>query len=185
MTTVIDQNPARDAECCKLVQSGRDAMSELLERHKGLVHGIVSKMHLQAGVEEDELIQVGLIALTHAAGKWVNDGRSKFGSYAWTCINNAVRRSAGEQARKASSLHQRPLDDSGSEILDMLPAPEPVELPVDVRARLERLPVTWRKVLSMRWGLDGEPMGWGEIAAVTGLTVAQAKRAEQLALASV
>lgn len=185
MTKAAPPDPARDALLCGQVQSGRSALAELVARHTPMVVSILSKMHLQPGVDGDDLIQSGLIALTHAASKWRSDGGSRFGTYAYTCVLHAMHRSAGDQARKASSLNRHPLDADGMEVLDLLPCPEPPKLPVDVRERMVKLPRLLQRVLSLRFGLDGEPKNLGEIAALLDLTVNQVKKALDVSLSKV
>jgi RNA polymerase sigma factor (sigma-70 family) len=164
------------------VRAGRAAADALIERHKAIVYRIVQDLHLPPQVERDDLIQHGMMALVRAMEKF-SDGKSKFITYAWTCVSNAVRRAAGDESRKTTSLHDRPLDEGGCELLDLLPAQEPSAVAEAVRERLGKLSPLYRKVVSLHFGLEGEPLGMGEIARRVGLTPPQARRALDLALA--
>lgn len=115
----------------------------------------------------------------------------KLCSYAGTAAFNAMRRLAGRQledGNRHSSIDVRPRDDSGrigGTIAELLPAPEgpDPETVAEVRKKVAKLPSVYRVIVAMHFGLDGEPGGWNAIAAATGLTIPQAKRALDVALA--
>lgn len=181
--TAVAPPETPDLILCAAVRAGRAAADALVRRHKPMVIDAVSKMNLPSCVDRDELIQEGMIALSHAALKFDPSTGNKFSTYAFVCVSNAVRRTAGREADKATSLNAHPVQHEGTEYLDMLPAPERPEPPPYVRERVAKLPELLRRVVALHFGLDGAAMTAGEIARSVGVTVPQAKRALEMALA--
>jgi RNA polymerase sigma factor (sigma-70 family) len=175
-------DPVMDLEQCAAVRAGREALSGLVERHRPLVVGLVAEMNLPPQVDRDDLIQEGLIALAKAAEKFNPTAGSKFSTYAFVCVRNAVMGACGREANRTTSLNARPLAHEEAEYLDLLPAPERPEPPSGVRDGVNRLPPLLRLVVELHFGLDGEPQPLSEIAARAGLSVPQVRRALALAL---
>ena len=180
-----------DAELCRRIVAGRAAESELIERHTGMVGDIVKKLTLPGCVERSDLMQIGLIALVRAASKWkpdrVNEKTGKpiqFNTYAHVCIENDIRRQAGVLIEKSRNYPSYPHEFAdGFDPLDLLPAPpDQPGPPPGVREGVGRLPPTLRVVVVMHYGLEGQPAEWRDVAAATGLTIPQAKRALEVAL---
>jgi DNA-directed RNA polymerase specialized sigma subunit len=83
------------------------------------------------------------------------------------------------RGRPVASLDQLMGDDSGTTLGDLVavaapgeddPSPELEQL----RAVLAELPAQQRELLELRWGVAGEPVAPGEIAALLGLTQVEA-----------
>lgn len=168
-----------DEDLVAAAKAGRAAIAALIGRHQNIVFKLVGDMHLPSQVDRDDLVQHGLLALARAAEKWEPGRGTKFSSYAWTCVWNALRREAGVETRATEKLHISIGDDGADEP----PAREPLELDAGMRERVESLPVLYRTVASLHFGLDGEPMDWGEIATSVCLSIPQAKRALDMAVA--
>ena len=171
-------------DLCAAVRAGRAATAVLLDRYTPMVYRVVADLRLPPQVERADLIQEGLLALTRAAEKWRPDGGSKFTTYAYTCVSNAARRAAGREATRCLSLNREFVAGAG-EALDLVPAQAVNDVPAEVRARVAGLPPVYRLVLTMHFGLDGPPAAVGEIAAASGLTPPQVRRAVAVALAQV
>jgi RNA polymerase sigma factor (sigma-70 family) len=179
-----------DAELCEAVRRGREAHDAIVRRYEALVHKLVNKCFLYGRIDTDELTQAGRLALAKAAEKWNPDKGSKFFTYAYTCVNNAVRRAAGEQSRPPFlSLSHQPLDDEdapgiGAVLLVTPPTTEELveALPIPIRKRVNELHPVLRDVVKLWYGLEAEPLGTGRIAKLLGLTVEQVKTAHALAM---
>lgn len=180
--TATAPEPVTEADLCGRASAGRAATDALVAKYTPMVHKIVNDLVLPPTVERDDLVQAGLMAVVRATEKW-RPGGSTFFTYAYTCASNAVRREAGAEARKTASLHDRPLEEGGCELLDLLPARPPAATAEDVRERVAKLPPLYRLVVGLHFGLEGEPLGAGEIARAAGLTVPQVKRAVEIGLA--
>jgi hypothetical protein len=169
-------------------------MNELIERYKPLIRGLVKKLSLPLYVRRDELFSFGLEAAWRSVKSYDPDRPSPktgrpvlFKSYVYVAVWNDLRRMAGVLSRPgltcASQLDFGD-DESDAHICpETVPARVEVEPPAGVRERVAKLPTVLRTVVELVAGLDGEPPGWFEIAERVGLTVPQAKRAYQTALA--
>lgn len=184
--TAFSPDPVLDAEQCCAVRAGRAAADALVQRHLPMVIKIVSDMNLPPTVDRDDLIQEGMIALTHAAWKWEPGRGTKFSTYAFACVLNAVKHAIGREAKRAASLNAHTtLSHETREFLDTFPTPEPPKLPEGFREDVEKLPPILKRVILLYFGLDGLALGAGEIAEETGLSVPQVKRAIAMALEQV
>ncbi|AWM38720.1 flagellar biosynthesis sigma factor [Gemmata obscuriglobus] len=172
-----------DADLCAAVSAGRAAADALLKRHEKLIWSCVHRLQLPDWVDRDDIFQAGQVALAHAATKWTEGAGAKFTTYARTAIWNAVVNESRKQQKKATSFDDRPNDPDGSDLLNTLAAPEPTDPPEWLVKGIGRLSPVLRRVVVLHFGLEGEPRTWGEIASATGMTVAVAKRALELALA--
>jgi len=97
-------------------------------------------------------------------------------------VSNAIRREAGHESRKVASLNS-PLPDEDCQILDLLPARATPEPPDELLSRIDQLPALYRQIVVAHFGIEGSPVSWGPLAAALGLSVSQAKRALEVALA--
>lgn len=143
-----------------------------------------------ANVELDDLVQVGMIALHDSMGRYVDDGRARFESYASTRVRGAMldelrradpltRKARREERAGGASTHVVSFEDLGADdvdVLELLPADEsvdPINQLKDLRMRqalvtaIEDLPERDRNVMSMYYEHD---MKLREIGAVMGLT---------------
>jgi RNA polymerase sporulation-specific sigma factor len=73
------------------VQALDDAGRALVEANKNLVHHILKRYYVGAGVDYDDLTQIGTIGLIKAAATFNPAKSTKFATYAGTCINNELR----------------------------------------------------------------------------------------------
>jgi RNA polymerase sporulation-specific sigma factor len=177
-----------DAELAALVRSGdREAGSLLLARHHRLIRNLVGSYD-GFRIDRDDLFQAGAVAFLRAAAKWDPARGTKLTTYAWRVIYNEV-------ADEVKFLMRFPAtfdptgdgrdpgdgdDDTGRFLLDQVPARSAAP---DLADRLERLTPFEQQVLRLTFGLDGRPVGPKELAARFGLSICQAVRLVEQALA--
>ena len=95
-----------------------------------------------------------------------------------------------EAPRSVTSLDKRVGEDDGVALYELLPAQqesvfEELAIPLDsqaLRAAVERLPERERDVVSLRYGLDGDPLSLAEIGRRLGLTRERVRQIETEAL---
>lgn len=85
----------------------------LVETYMGLVVKLASKFHVD-GMEQEDLIQEGLIGLLDAIRTYQLDRDTSFQTYASTCIRNRILKAAQSAAAKKHSLLNQslPLEES-------------------------------------------------------------------------
>ncbi len=92
-----------DEQIIELAKTDKNkALEILLLRYDGVIRRIIRKYILGGS---DDLYQVGAMALVSAVNNY--NGVSKFESFAYTCINNAIR----SELRKNNSKKNAPLID--------------------------------------------------------------------------
>lgn len=104
---------------------------ERITRNLGLAHHVAARWRIQ-GMEPDDIVQVAILGLIHAADRWRPDGGASFAVYAWHCISGFLRRAARDSplVRRPSRgvPVEQPVTVSESEIDgDPWPATAPVE----------------------------------------------------------
>ena len=133
-------------------QSGcQECQETLLQANEGLIHYIVQRQGI-CGVEYQDLVQVGRIALWRSILHF-DPGRSNpFVSYAWPAIHHQVWRclADAEQSREYVELEEG-LDLPGHAEA----AWQEQQVQQSLREELECLPVRLRKLIVAHYGLDG------------------------------
>ncbi|MBP3960943.1 sigma-70 family RNA polymerase sigma factor [Gemmata sp. G18] len=173
-----------DAELALRAQAGdRDAADQLVTRYKVQVWRQVWKVKMPAGVEPDDVASVGLYTLWRCVLAWSPNGGAIFRTYAWTAVQRAIFREAGQQKRQ---LDRQPVqvDEDGDDTLVLVPAREPVELPPGVSEWVGELSVVERIVVERSFGLDGTPDEPSKIGKLVGLSIHQVKTARERAMAT-
>ena len=87
-----------------------DAFAELESRYLKLIGGASRRCKKTGSLDDDDLIQEGLLGLFHAALTYRADGRASFKTYAMTCISNRLK----NEVRNHSSKKNFPLNNSVS-----------------------------------------------------------------------
>jgi RNA polymerase primary sigma factor len=95
-----------------------------------------------------------------------------------------------EAPRSVTSLDRRVGEDEGVPLHELVPAPEEppfgeVEIPLDVealRSAVARLPERERTVVTLRYGLEGDPLSLAEVGRRLGLTRERVRQIEAEAL---
>jgi RNA polymerase sigma factor (sigma-70 family) len=165
-----------DADLCRMVAEGRAAMEELIHRHRRMVFKIAHD-HETPGIDPEELVQRGLLALQRAVIKWKPEGGAKLITYAYHAVRREVWQAAGNRlsAAQASGVgigHE-------ANMFDFIPAPERGgPSPEQIREQVAKLPAVLARVVRRRYGLDdGQPLGTQAIGCELGLTREQVNNA--------
>ena len=182
-----------EREVIRLLEDGdASARNELVEHNLRLVVYIAKKFE-GSGADGDDLVSVGTIGLIKAINSFRSDKNIKLATYASRCIENEILM----YLRRMSRLHREvsfdePLntDWEGNELLlsDILGTDSDVvykdiETGVEkelLRGALRRLPERDRRIMTMRFGLDGkEEMTQKDVADVLGISQSYISRLEK------
>lgn len=150
-------------------QGDTKAKELLIEHNLRLVAHIVKKYQSPQD-ELDDLISIGTIGLIKAVNTYDPDKGKRLGTYAAKCIENELLmyfRSRKKISREVSLYDPIGVDKEGNEIslLDIMESKQPSSFEVlaqkeDFQKALELIPLVLddreKKVLSLRYGLDGK-----------------------------
>ena len=144
-----------------------DARQELIEHNLRLVVYIARRFE-NTGINIEDLISIGTIGLIKAVGTYRTDKNIKLATYASRCIENEILMHLRKTANQKTELSfDEPLntDWDGNELLlsDVLGTEgdlvmKPIEADVDrqlLRQAMSRLSPRERRIITMRFGLDG------------------------------
>lgn len=173
-------------------QGDLDARNVLVERNLRLVAHIIKKYYTQSEEQED-LISIGTIGLMKAIGTYRLDKNIKLATYASRCIENEIlmyiRKIAGQKA-EVSLDEPINLDGDGNELRlsDILGTDgdeisRPMEDNADLcvlRQVLRELPGRERRIIQLRFGLDGvKELTQKEVAGLLGISQSYISRLEK------
>ncbi len=176
-------------------QQALKAKNDLIEHNLRLVAHIAKKYYAVSSDQED-LVSIGTIGLIKAANTFCSSRNIRFATYASRCIENeilmhfrALRKTAGEVYLGDPVDGE---DDGGITLLDTIADPRNLEDDVCLKLHSEKLlrlvqtlPPRQRKIISMRYGLDGEePLVQRQVADLLGISRSYVSRIEKKALAS-
>lgn len=182
MPCSIEADTLTDARLASLARgSDAEALNELLRRHRGLVVRIADRF-LAPGIERDDLIQAGMIALARAAAKWRprHASGSRFSTYAWAAVRHDICHERKSQDRQLAGLHQFAESDDDRDGLDGLPAqPERDHDEADQPGVFASLPDLERRIIELRYGMQ---LTLKATAASVGLTPLQVQRVQAAAV---
>ena len=108
----------RNRELCKKIkQNNLDAETRLLIENEGLVRKLTSTSEMvqamedakYGGIELDDILQEGRIAMLRAAKNYDEDAGAEFSSYAYAAMKNAMT----DLCRKGLSAFDKRMIDSG------------------------------------------------------------------------
>ena len=164
--------PTREEELellTRMEQGDRRARGELIERNLRLVVYIARRFD-NTGVNVEDLISIGTIGLIKAVETFQISKGIKLATYSSRCIENEILMHLRRIATQKTELSfDEPLntDWDGNELLlsDVLGTDSdivmrPIEAEVDqqlLRQSVARLEERERKIITMRYGLDGKP----------------------------
>ncbi len=168
----------------------------LVEHNLRLVVYIARKFD-NTGADQDDLVSVGTIGLIKAVNSFRPDKNSKLATYASRCIENEILMYLRRLARIRSEVSfDEPLntDWEGNELLlsDVLGTDgdvvyRDIEAGVEkelLRGALKKLPERDRRIMNMRFGLDGgEEMTQKDVADVLGISQSYISRLEKKIIA--
>ena len=153
----------------RLAQGDQSASGPLIEHNLRLVVYIARRFE-NTGINIEDLISIGTIGLIKAVGTYQPAKKIKLATYASRCIENEILMHLRKTANLKSEVSfDEPLntDWDGNELLlsDILGTEgdvvmKPIEADVDrqlLSDALEKLEERERRIITMRFGLDGRP----------------------------
>ena len=176
----------------RLEQGDEDAKKLLIERNLRLVV-FISRRFENTGVNLEDLISIGTIGLIKAVDTYRLDRNIKLATYASRCIENEILmhiRKISNQKTEVSLDEPINMDYDGNELLlsDILGTDEdmierPMEDEVDLallRQAVRELPERERKIVVMRFGLEGHPeLTQKDVAQMMGISQSYISRLEK------
>lgn len=180
----------------KLSAGDAAVRSSLIEHNLRLVVYIARKFD-NTGADTDDLVSVGTIGLIKAVNSFDPEKNIKLATYASRCIENEILMYLRRLVRVRNEVSfDEPLntDWEGNELLlsDILGTDsdtvyKDVESGVEkelLRGALERLPERERRIMTMRFGLDGkDEMTQKDVADVLGISQSYISRLEKKIIA--
>ena len=172
-----------------------EARNILIERNLRLVAHIMKKYYTQASDQED-LISIGTIGLIKGITTFDGSKGARLTTYAARCVENEILMHFRSQKKSAQDVSLSDYIDTGSEgaslslmdvvaeDCDLLEQVANRELGVQVRRAVgECLTEQERQVVTLRYGLDGQPpLRQREVADRTGISRSYVSRIEKRAL---
>lgn len=151
----------------QMTQGDQEARGKLIEHNLRLVAYIARRFD-NTGINIEDLISIGTIGLIKAVGTYQPAKNIKLATYASRCIENEILMYLRKTANQKNELSfDEPLntDWDGNELLlsDVLGTEgdivaQPIEADVDrqlLRQAMDRLEPRERKIITLRFGLDG------------------------------
>lgn len=190
--------PEEESETLEEYMKGsEEARLKLIERNLRLVVYIAKRFD-NTGVDLEDLISIGTIGLIKAVGSFKPDKNIKLATFASRCIENEILMHLRKTSRLRSEVSlDEPLnvDWEGNVLLlsDVLGTePDSIYKDVELSAEKEmlresfsRLPERERKIVEMRFGLDGkEEKTQKEIAEMMGISQSYISRLEKKIVSS-
>lgn len=185
--------PEEEACVLERLESGdQEAKSKLIERNLRLVVYIARRFE-NTGVNIEDLISIGTIGLIKAIGTYRREKNIKLATYASRCIENEILmhiRKISNQKTEVSLDEPINTDWDGNELLlsDVLGTDpdlilQPLEEEVDqqvLHQALEHLPERERKIVVLRYGLQGrKEKTQKEVADLMGISQSYISRLEK------
>lgn len=186
---------AEENDCLRRMQDGDESARQTLIGHNLRLVAHVAKKYGGNPAQTDELISIGTIGLIKAANSYRLDKEFRFSTYAAKCVANEILMHfrAAKNAGTELSLYD-PVEtekDNGSvTILDTLAAPDDISGEAELHADCEklyraigRLDARGREVITLRYGLNGQPpLTQKEVAVRLGISRSYVSRLEKAAL---
>ena len=190
-------SPKDEAEYFRKFKEDGDmaARSKLIEHNLRLVAHIVKKYYTQ-NQNQDDLISVGTIGLIKAIDTFDPKNGARFATYAGKCMQNEILmyfRAQKKTAGEVSMNEPIDTDKDGNPLtyLDIISIDDTIADDIDSKTKAERaikiiardLPERERKILVLRYGLDGRaPLAQREVAELLGISRSYVSRIEKAAL---
>lgn len=176
----------------KLEQGSEEAKQKLIEHNLRLVVFIARRFE-NTGVNLEDLISIGTIGLIKSISTYRRDKNIRLATYASRCIENEILmyiRKISNQKTEISLDEPINMDYDGNELLlsDILGTDEDtvtcaLEDDVDLqllRQALKQLPERERRIIYMRFGLEGQrELTQKEVAEVMGISQSYISRLEK------
>jgi len=188
--------PAEEAKYFRAMKNGdMKARSKLIEHNLRLVAHIVKK-YCTPNQNQDDLISIGTVGLIKAIDTFDIDNGTRFATYAGKCLQNEILMYFRAQKKLSSEVSlSDPIDTDkdGNPLtyLDIISVDDTIAEDIDRKTKGERamkyilheLPERERRILVLRYGLDGgAPMAQREVADILGISRSYVSRIEKAAL---
>lgn len=190
-------SPKEEAECFRKYKEDGDmaARSRLIEHNLRLVAHIVKKYYTQSQCQDD-LISIGTIGLIKAIDTFDIKNGARFATYAGKCMQNEILmyfRAQKKTAGEVSMNEPIDTDKDGNPLtyIDIISVDDTIADDIDSKTKAQRamkiimsdLPERERKILVLRYGLDGRaPLAQREVAELLGISRSYVSRIEKAAL---
>ena len=188
---------AEEAEAIAALERGDEDARQLLVEHNLRLVVYIARRFENTGINLEDLISIGAIGLIKAVNTFRSSKNIKLATYASRCIENEILMYLRRLARVRNEVSfDEPLntDWEGNELLlsDILGTDSDVvykdiETGVEkelLRGALRRLPERDRRIMTMRFGLDGkEEMTQKDVADVLGISQSYISRLEKKIIA--
>lgn len=183
----------------RLQQGDEHARNVLVEHNLRLV-AHVGKKFIGCGIDQEDIIAIGTIGLIKAINSFNPDKGTQLATYSARCIENEIRMTIRASRKRRNDIYlQDPIgvDREGNTIsLQDILGTDPDEVMEKVVFNLEidevreiienNLQERDRKVILMRYGLEGKPqMTQREVAARLGISRSYVSRIEKRALENI
>ncbi len=178
-----------------LKQGDRNARNTLIEHNLRLVAHIVKKYGAVSS-DQDDLVSIGTIGLIKAIDTFDVDKKIKLSSYASRCIENEILmyfRSQKKTSLDVSLDESIDTDKDGNPLtlMDILSSDDNIEERLETKINSEKvyeiiktLPERERRIIVMRYGLDGgEPLTQKQTAQILNISRSYVSRIEKKAIA--
>jgi len=185
-----------ERECLERMARGDlEARNKLIEHNLRLVAHIVKKYYSQTG-DQDDLISIGTIGLIKGISTFKPDKNVRLATYASRCIENEIlmhfrsRRKLQNEVSLSDTLEAAG-EDGNLSLMDVIAVPDDMQERLDAREACETvrrcvrecLPERERMVISLRYGLGGQPpLTQREVAKRCGISRSYVSRIEKRAL---
>ena len=186
----------QERDCLERMSRGdRAARNELVEHNLRLVAHIAKKYYALSG-DQDDLISIGTIGLIKGISTFKPDKKVRLATYASRCVENEILMHFRSQRKYQGDVSLSDSIDSDREgnalsLMDVISVEDDMLENLDARdscAKVRRcvehcLTEREAKVISLRYGLDGEgPRTQREIASSCGISRSYVSRLEKKAL---
>jgi RNA polymerase sigma factor (sigma-70 family) len=170
-----------------LVREGdREARNRMVEANVALVAHVARRLRPPGStMPHADLVQEGVLGLMQAVERFDPERGNRFSTYAMWWIRGSILRALRSAPEPDSLTGDDGLqDDVPAEERDPLDGIARHDLRAGLPELLESLPGRGRRVVALRYGLDGcQPHSVAETARVLGTSQARVRRMEQHALA--
>ena len=189
--------PPEEERACleRWAQGDLEARNRLVEHNLRLVSHILKKYYVQAS-DQDDLISIGTIGLIKGITTFKPDKKVRLATYASRCIENEILMYFRSQRKYQGDVSLSDSLDSDGEgsalsLMDVIRVDDDMLENLDTRESCQKvrrcvdrcLSGREAKVITLRYGLDGEPpRTQREIAAACGISRSYVSRLEKKAL---
>ena len=182
-----------EADVLQRLERGEEGAREILIEHNLRLVAYIARRFENTGINIEDLISIGTIGLIKAVGTYKPAKNIKLATYASRCIENEILmylRKTANQKTEVSFDEPLNTDWDGNELLlsDILGTDndlvmKPIEDDVDrqlLSLALEKLSDRERRIITLRFGLDGRPeRTQKEVADLLGISQSYISRLEK------